>query len=144
MGLCLHGHDRVHVSWLAGDVRDQDGGSARGDDGFDLRGTCAHHMPPQRGLAIRGVSGERNRMGQSMAQPSAPALKVPWCAASATIGMQLCRQTGMQPPGSVIGGTTTSEPGGRQSAPSATYTAQVPEFTRSAKPPPMNAENSSQ
>ena len=49
---------------------------------------------------------------------AAPALKVPG-AASATTGMRLSSATGMTPPGSVMGGTTTSEPAGRLSAPTA-------------------------
>ena len=46
------------------------------------------------------------------------------------------------PPGSVIGGTTTSLPASSWRAPRAANTAVVPPFTPSAKPPPIASANS--
>ena len=55
---------------------------------------------------------------------------------SAGTGMQPISGTGMTPPGSVMGGTMISVKGSGSSARKAVHTADVPEFTASAKPPP--------
>ena len=67
-----------------------------------------------------------------------------WGASRAhlTTGMQLSSAAGIAAPGSEIAGTTTSEHGGRSSAPSAQNSAEVPEFTPSANPPPIISQKS--